>query len=208
MAEERLPRVLRVGARGPRRRAVPPGAALPDPAHVRGRARRACVPFARSGANPFQPGEVVAAPPRTRSRSCSAATRNSSPRSDVTMSARCRRSSPRTTRATSSPSGAPGAATSACCRRIYRALGADRPAAPRDRLRLRHRLLEPHPRLHDRLRLQQRARPRPAHRAGHQARATRTCWCWWPGGDGDGFSIGGGHVRPRRSGATSTSRTS
>ena len=47
--------------------------------------------------------------------------------------------------------------------------GRHRPPAARDRLRLRHRLLEPHPRLHDGLRLQHRARPRAADRAGHQA---------------------------------------
>ena len=45
-----------------------------------------------------------------------------------------------------------------------------RPAAARDRVRLGHRLLEPHPRLHDGVRLQQRPRPRAADRAGHQAR--------------------------------------
>ena len=60
-------------------------------------------------------------------------------------------------------------------RRLRRAAGAlpgaerDRPPAARDRLHLRHRLLEPHPRLHHRLRLQQRARPRAPHRAGSEA---------------------------------------
>ena len=51
--------------------------------------------------------------------------------------------------------------------------GRRRPPAARDRVRLGHRLLEPHSRLHDRLRLQQRARPRAADRAGHQARQPR-----------------------------------
>ena len=48
-----------------------------------------------------------------------------------------------------------------------------RAPAARDRVRLRHRLLEPDPRLHHGLRLQQRARPRAADRAGDQARQPR-----------------------------------
>ena len=46
-------------------------------------------------------------------------------------------------------------------------------ASPRDRLRLGHRVLEPHPGLHDGLRLQQRPRPGAADRAGDQAREPR-----------------------------------
>ncbi len=44
------------------------------------------------------------------------------------------------------------------------------PASARDRVRVGHRLLEPHPRLHDGLRLQQRPRAGPPDRPGHQAR--------------------------------------
>ena len=61
--------------------------------------------------------------------------------------------------------------------RLSRA-GGRGPARARDRLR--HRLLQPHPRLHDRVRLQHRARPRAAHRPGHQARQPR------PAGPGGG----------------------
>ena len=49
----------------------------------------------------------------------------------------------------------------------------DRATRPRDRVHLRHRLLVAHPRLHDGLRVQQRARPRAADRTGLEARASR-----------------------------------
>jgi 2-oxoglutarate ferredoxin oxidoreductase subunit beta len=69
----------------------------------------------------------------------------------------------------------------------------DRSATPRDRLHLRHRLLEPHPRLHHRLRLQYRARPSVADRPRLEVGQPRSSGVV-AGGDGDGFSIGGGHV--------------
>ena len=72
--------------------------------------------------------------------------------------------------------------------------GQHRPAAARDRVHLRHRLLEPHSRLHDGVRLQHRARARAARSRRASSWRTPTCWCSCAGGDGDGFSIGGGHV--------------
>jgi 2-oxoglutarate ferredoxin oxidoreductase subunit beta len=68
-----------------------------------------------------------------------------------------------------------------------------RPGPARDRLRLGHRLLEPHPRLHHGLRLQQRARPcLPIAQGIKIANPELLVLC--AGGDGDGFSIGGGHL--------------
>ena len=57
----------------------------------------------------------------------------------------------------------------------------DAAAAARDRVRLGDRLLEPDPGLHHGLRLQQRARPRTADRAGDQAREARAAGagCGW-----------------------------
>ena len=71
------------------------------------------------------------------------------------------------------PIWCPGCGDFGVVQAIYRALAAVGTAAARDRLRLGHRLLEPDPRLHDGLRLQQRSRPRAADRAGDQARAAR-----------------------------------
>ena len=71
------------------------------------------------------------------------------------------------------PIWCPGCGDFGVVQAIYRALVERRAPASRDRLRLGHRLLEPHPGLHHGLRLQQRPRPGAADRAGHQARQPR-----------------------------------
>ena len=107
--------------------------------------------------------------------------------------ARSRPTRPRTTRATSSRSGARAAATSASSRR---STGRSPPSAGR-------RTRSPSSPASAARAASPATRPPTASTACTAGRCrsprassspTRSCWCWWPGGDGDGFSIGGGHV--------------
>ena len=133
-------------------------------------------PLARSGSNPILPTSIVERLRQDRPRPAAAAGGRGGAgglRERTTMSTITRpveEYQAKDYKSDLKPIWCPGCGDFGVVQAIYRALASVGPAAARDRVRLGHRLLEPHPRLHDGLRLQQRPRPGAADRAGDQAR--------------------------------------
>jgi 2-oxoglutarate ferredoxin oxidoreductase subunit beta len=105
------------------------------------------------------------------------------------------------------PIWCPGCGDFGVLQALYRALTAIGRPPHEVAVRLGHRVLEPaSPDTRPAYGFKHIHGARPADRPGHQARDPELL-VLVAGGDGDGFSIGGGHV-PTRCGATSTSPTS
>ena len=183
-----LPRLLRLGEARPRRRAVAPGTAVSPHPDVRGRAEgRSSRSRGAGRTRSARPrSSIGCAPRRARSsRSASRSARRSKTRNPgfriqaIRIHANHCSSARRGGLPGEGLQERPQADLVPRVRRLRRRAGdlprarRHRPAAARDRVRLGHRLLEPHPRLHDGVRLQHGPRPRAADRAGDQARQPR-----------------------------------